>query len=273
MSTHDNPADIASRGCSPKELDQKWWTGPKWLQEPPETWPISKVSLTNEQKEALCKEAKTEYRVLVVEEVKAKQFLATKNGELTEIYKSLNKLERVTAYVIRATRLMRGDKQQKGPLTNNELVHARGLWIRHAQTSGFRKEVRLTKNFKGNGSIEWPKDSGIGSFHPILDKDGILRATGRLENAALAYDEKYPILIPGESKLAQLMIERAYKTTLHGGCQLTMQYLRRQYWIVSMRKFVKKVTKACVTCTRHRQQVAQQIMAPLRSTCNSRSLF
>lgn len=82
--THDNPADIASRGCSPNELDQKWWTGPKWLQEPS----------------------------VVVEEVRIKLFLTTKDGEMTEIYKSLNKLERIAAYVIRATRLMRGHRQQ-----------------------------------------------------------------------------------------------------------------------------------------------------------------
>lgn len=112
------------------------------------------------------------------EKVRIKPFLATRDGELTEIYKSLNKIERVTAYVIRVTRLMRGDKQQKGSLTNNELGHAGGLCIRHAQASVFRKEVRLIKGFKGNCRIEWPKDSRIGSFHPILDEDGILRVTG-----------------------------------------------------------------------------------------------
>lgn len=263
VSTHDNPADIASRGCSPKELDQKWWTGPKWLQEPVEKWPISKVGLTMEQKEALAKEVKNEYKVLTTKVVGVEPFLATKDGELIEIYRNLSRVERVTAYVIRATRLMRKEENIKGPLTNDELVHARGLWIRRAQSGGYQKELKLIKDFRGQGHIEWPKESKIGGFHPILDKDGILRATGRLENSALSHDEKYPVLIPGECKLAELIIAKAHRATLHGGCQLTMQYLRRQYWIIGMRKFVKQMMKQCVICTRHRQQLAQQIMAPL----------
>ena len=39
--TGENPADIASRGMSPRQLisSELWWKGPPWLSRPPDFWP------------------------------------------------------------------------------------------------------------------------------------------------------------------------------------------------------------------------------------------
>lgn len=44
--TNDNPADVASRGLSPCDLEPHhlWWTGPSWLIENEEVWPIFPMS-------------------------------------------------------------------------------------------------------------------------------------------------------------------------------------------------------------------------------------
>ena len=41
--THQNPADHASRGLSPRQTVQNnlWWKGPPWLMSPPHLWPSS----------------------------------------------------------------------------------------------------------------------------------------------------------------------------------------------------------------------------------------
>ncbi|EFN60890.1 hypothetical protein EAG_00466, partial [Camponotus floridanus] len=40
VSTQENPADLATRGIAPSDLEssQLWWTGPQWLKSPSESW-------------------------------------------------------------------------------------------------------------------------------------------------------------------------------------------------------------------------------------------
>ena len=60
VSTHENPADIGSRGvlASQLKVNQLWWNGPTWLSEQPSNWPsyfeISKTpeSFLEEKKSA-----------------------------------------------------------------------------------------------------------------------------------------------------------------------------------------------------------------------------
>ena len=41
MNTKENPADIASRGCTVQQIadNELWWKGPDWLQSPFSEWP------------------------------------------------------------------------------------------------------------------------------------------------------------------------------------------------------------------------------------------
>ncbi|XP_054279009.1 uncharacterized protein LOC128997397 [Macrosteles quadrilineatus] len=49
---HMNPADLPSRGCSPKQLvESKWWEGPQWLRNSSNLWPNQNFSDDCDEKE------------------------------------------------------------------------------------------------------------------------------------------------------------------------------------------------------------------------------
>ncbi|GBN10469.1 hypothetical protein AVEN_201268-1 [Araneus ventricosus] len=54
-----NPADVLSRGCSPKQmLKYEWWNGPEWLLKHPDFWPSSNICYDTNDIEAERREIK-----------------------------------------------------------------------------------------------------------------------------------------------------------------------------------------------------------------------
>jgi len=64
------------------------------------------------------------------------------------------------------------------------------FWIRIAQHSVFKDEVKQIKSFK-----PVPKNSVLASLDPLLDDTGLLRVGGRLQRAEISYGQKYSILL------------------------------------------------------------------------------
>ncbi|CAF4831148.1 unnamed protein product [Pieris macdunnoughi] len=65
------------------------------------------------------------------------------------------------------------------------------------------------------------KKSQILNLNPVLDSTGLLRVGGRLKNSNIDPEMKYPIIIPSQSKLAELIIDEAHELVFHGGAKLT----------------------------------------------------
>jgi len=75
---------------------------------------------------------------------------------------------------------------------------------------------------------------------PFLDKHGLLRVGGRLANAKMQYNEKYPFLLPKCSRLTALLIDHVHRTQNHPGPQTLQNILCQDYWILSARCIIKK---------------------------------
>ena len=86
---------------------------------------------------------------------------------------------------------------------------------------------------------------------------------GRLAQADLPDETKYPRLIPEKSELARLVILDAHHSTLHGGATQTIAQIRIRFWIPGCRNQVQKLILNCVTCSRFIGNKEEPLMGEL----------
>ena len=79
----------------------------------------------------------------------------------------------------------------KGDLTTDETDAALNLLVRTEQF-----ELQNSANYK---DLLW----NLGLFE---DKNGLLRCKGRIENASLPYEMRFPILIPRDRDFAKFLV-------------------------------------------------------------------
>ena len=120
VSSKDNPADLASRGCNVKQLIKTdlWWKGPQWLEGSPEAWPQAPPSVSIVSEDTL--ERRPTAQIFLKNEQEQSSTPAVGNFQNTNIekvsedfidiskYSSFDKLVRITSYVINfVSRLLR----------------------------------------------------------------------------------------------------------------------------------------------------------------------
>ncbi len=151
-------------------------------------------------------------------------------------YSNVMKLYRVTAWVKRFTlnaRLKKEERETSNELTVEEINEAEYIWLKEHQKEF--KEAKHEQTLRNLGAKE---------------EKGLLRFYGRLEYSELSDEAKHPILLPKDSKLTQLIIQRAHARQMHGGVCETLSEIRMRFWIPKGRQTVKKMIKDCRICKR-----------------------
>ncbi|XP_032682417.1 uncharacterized protein LOC116849399 [Odontomachus brunneus] len=169
VSSNDNPADCASRGCSGDEIINMtlWWKGPSWLMKSQASWPIQK-SLTSSD---MSLEQRT---------VSLQCSPSSEPWDLASRYSSWPKLLRVTAYLFKFTDLCHqvnkthpSEGFPRSALTPDECCRARTFWLKQIQADVFPLEIQALSR---NQSI--PAKSSLTPLQPMLDHHGLLRVDG-----------------------------------------------------------------------------------------------
>ncbi|KAL0861024.1 hypothetical protein ABMA27_009546 [Loxostege sticticalis] len=252
VKSEHNPADCASRGLYPSKLIKfdLWWNGPEFLQ--------------NLETEKCINNLTCLYTTNA--ELKTKKVATlTTNQEhhfidiLINKCSSLTRVTRVTAWILRfITNARSKTKLDAKYLTTSEITAAREQIIKYVQSTEFNNEYKQLMKHENVTN-----KSCIFKLNPYLDKKGIIRVGGRLNNSNLPFEMKHPAIIPRSGRFTGLLIEQAHSVTLHGGARLTLAYLRQRYWIVGGNRAVKAKLRHCVRCHRHKQTKTHQIMADL----------
>ncbi len=154
----------------------------------------------------------------------------------------MTKLLRVTALAQKIIAKLR-KTERNGQITPNDIDRAEKLWVAHVQRQHFGDVIQSIHKDKMNNL-----KSQLGIF---IDKDGLLRCRGRLDNADVSDEAKTPLLLPKQDTFTQLIVERVHKRLLYSGVSHTLSQIRHTYWIPQGRSTVKTVLKRCILCRRH----------------------
>ena len=249
-----NPADIPSRSCSGIDLINKglWWKGPDFLKNSPETWPDMPTAYETTEAQAELQKCPTTITHALCNTSDA--MVALNLGKIMDItrYGTMNKLLRVTGFVLKAVEIWKAiTKQSTGEklvaaeaLTAADLLKAEEVWVKTIQLLFFSDEIKSLRN--GSNATITMKQLNL-----FQDEKDIIRCQGRINNAAVAEGSKQPILLPPHHRFTELFIREKHFKVLHNGIRDTLNTVRETHWILRGREVVKKVLRKCVICKRY----------------------
>lgn len=251
--TADNPADCATRGIYPLKLlnHELWWSGPKWLRDSPTIWPtLPELNYNHDVKTTT-----TKIHVAITD-----QSYDSVN-QLSNRCSSWPKLLRITALVFKFINKCKSKLQSNNSkVINNAEMHTAKLFLfKSLQSQFFASKKRTILN-----KLNLKNSSPLKVLNPFIDKEGLLRVSGRLSNAPIAWETKHPIILPNH-RISSLIAQQTHLRSLHGGPQMTLFLLRQNFWIVRGRNLVRSIVHKCLTCARHQATLQSQLMANLPS--------
>ena len=234
VSTDENPADIGTRPKPLNNIDfEMWWNGPRFLLGCREDWPSQEFILS--QKEKVLEERVLRNTALnvVVGSVGIGSIIDC------ERYSSMDKLLRVTSYVVRfifnlRKKIKKDDDFLHGDISTEENCYSNRLWIKYEQTFVI-----------GSSKFEKLKNS----LKLFYDEQNILRLNTRISNIEnFNYDKKFPVLLRNDSYYTKLFILKTHEDHFHCGVNATLAFIRSNYWIIRGRQTIKKILKHCIIC-------------------------
>ncbi|XP_030751382.1 uncharacterized protein LOC115878912 [Sitophilus oryzae] len=127
-----------------------------------------------------------------------------------------------------------------------------------SQYQSFSKEYVALKNHQ-----TLPKTSKLLCLKPFIDETGFIRVGGRIRNAQISDEQKYPIVLSNKCALTKIIMMYEHSKLLHCGPQQLLYNIRLHYWPLCGRRLARSVVRNCVTCFRANPVTFNYIMGDL----------
>ncbi|XP_065893454.1 uncharacterized protein [Dysidea avara] len=232
----------------PNQLSKlSYWDGPEFLTKPSEIWPHMPTKLNTElaETERIQKPPVISITHSLVSSQNSHECCLNIEAIMdVSRYRSLLKLMKVTGLVLKFISVLK-NRQAKGPniLDAKDLRQAEDVWVTSIQLNSFPDE--RSKLVSGEVVVYRSQ------LMLFLSEEGLIRCTGRLNEANLPSHMKNPVLLPTRHPFTELIIEDRHHSVKHNGIQETLALIRENFWIVKGREAVKKVLRKCVVCKRY----------------------
>lgn len=123
------------------------------------------------------------------------------------------------------------------PITVETMDHAEMVMVRAAQAIHFDDESKVltlvSRESASSKNYAIKKSSPLNTLDPFMDSNGLLRVGGRLKDAEMPDHVKFPVILPGKSHIASLIVKHYHEHVRHQGRGMTINEVRsRGYWIV-----------------------------------------
>lgn len=252
ITSHENPADLASRGCDPPDIIQHhlWWNGPTWLKLPKENWNSATFSISPSTSVPEVKSVALPSTILPSDFLE--HYLCSRTS-------SYIKLVRLVAWCLRFIWCLKNKTRQTGPITTQEYKQAENCCIYYIQRYHFHEEIQTLQTSPQTSNLT----KSFRSLQPFIDSAGLLRVGGRLKHAHISSDYRHPILLPKRSNFTNLVITYYHQNYLHAGPRLLQSLIQRRYWIISVRSQIRSIISRCLTCIKQNPTVNPPLMGQL----------
>lgn len=257
--TSVNPADQATRSVSSENMGTSCW-----LQGPKEFLNNASQPCKSSEDYSLYVDPNSDKEVRPIVSVSKTKVIEQSKLELErfEKFSKWNALVRAIAFLQRVAK----SKSQKLKLEPMDVVKslndAEIFLVKTVQSYAYASEIEYLETAQN-----LPRSSNIISLDPFLDQNSLVRVGGRLNKSNwLSIQEKNPLLLPGKSYLAKLIVKHFHEKVKHQGRHFTEGSVRSAgYWITGLKRLVSSVIHNCVTCRKLRGRLEVQKMADLPS--------
>ena len=156
-----------------------------------------------------------------------------------------------------ASKLLVGTSDQLSP---RHLQEAEILWLKELQQKHYPDVLQFLQQLGGHNTKTIATKKIIRehklvtpsiciNLNLFLDDKGIIRLYTCLAlSETLAYDMRFPILLPRDDFITKLLVLQHHVDEGHAGLQQTLSSIRMRFWVPKLGKMAPDVIKSCTNC-------------------------